>query len=129
MARPKKGWSLYPDRRRKTYFVRFTHEGRRHTLPTGERDPGPAAAAAARAYAEVVSGRRAVGGEKKVVAAPAQPFLEVAALWLADIEPTLTRKTFKIYETIYVGTHFDPFFITIDKLTSVGVEDYISRGG
>jgi integrase len=131
MARPKKGWKLYLDRRRKIYFVRFTHDGRRHTLPTGERDPGAAAAAAARAYAEVVSGQRAAALEAKVagkVAAPvARPFVEVAALWLADIEPTLLARTFRIYQATYVGAHFDPFFVTVDRLNTVGVEDYISH--
>jgi integrase len=130
MARPKKGWTLYLDRRRKLYYVRFTHEGQRHTVTTGQRDPGKAATAAARTYAEVVSGRRAIGVEAKVRGkAPApssQPFLEVAALWLADIEPSLEKQTYKIYENIYVAAHFDPFFVTIDRLTSVGVEDYIS---
>jgi site-specific recombinase XerD len=131
MARPKKGWKLYLDRRRKIYFVRFTHDGRRHTLPTGERDPGAAAAAAARAYAEVVSGQRAAALEAKVagkVATPAaRPFVEVAALWLADIEPTLLARTFRIYQATYVGAHFDPFFVTVDRLNTVGVEDYISH--
>ena len=84
MARPKKGWKLYLDRRRKIYFVRFTHDGRRHTLPTGERDPGAAAAAAARTYAEVVSGQRAAALQAKVAG-------KVAAGAVSDAWPRAER--------------------------------------
>jgi hypothetical protein len=37
-----------------------------------------------------------------------------------------TSVTFKLYRDIYVSTHFAPFFRTVDRLTSVGAEDYIS---
>jgi site-specific recombinase XerD len=124
MARPKKGWTTYFDARRGVYFVRFTHDGRRHTLPTGESDPGAAARAAGRIYAEVLAGRRGVDGK---VAAPSKlPFLTVAAGWLADLEPVLDPATHKIYENVYVCAHFAPFFQTIERLTSVRVDDYIT---
>jgi hypothetical protein len=51
----------------------------------------------------------------KVAAPAALPFVEVAALWLADIEPTLLARTFRIYQATYVGAHFDPFLVTVES--------------
>jgi len=124
MARTAKGWQLYQDHRTGVFQVRFTHEGRRYSFTTGERDSETAAGEAARVYAEVVSGRWSPG--KTLEAAVGKPFDEVAALWLADVESSIDPKTFTLYQDTYVGTHFKPFFPTIDRLTTVGVEDYIS---
>ena len=122
MARRAKGWKLLRDPRTAIFFVRFTHAGRRFKLSTGERDSGPAAGQAARVYADVVSGRWAPG--RTAAPGSTRAFDEVAAEWLADIESTVSTDTFKLYEDIYVGAHFAPFFKTIDRLTTVGVEDY-----
>jgi integrase len=123
MARRAEGWKLELDPRTGIYRVRFTHGGRRHKLTTGERDPSEAAKRAARIYAETVSGRRApeVGGGDPV------PLDETAALWLADVEPTLRADTFTLWEQTYVRKHFAPFFETMDRLTTVGVEDYVAH--
>jgi hypothetical protein len=50
----------------------------------------------------------------------------VAAEWLADPEFVLDPATHRIYENVYVSAHFAPFFDTIDRLTSVRVDDYIA---
>ncbi len=117
MAGRAKGWKLLRDPRTETFFVRFTHAGRRFKLSTGERNFGPAAGQAARVYADVVSSRWSPG--RTAAPGPARAFDEVAAEWLADIESTVSADTFKLYEDIYVGAHFAPFFKTIDRLTTV----------
>jgi hypothetical protein len=124
MARSAKGWKLLRDPRTEIFFVRFSHGGRRFKLSTSERDSGAASRQAARLYADVVSGRWTPGRTAAPVAGRA--FEEVAAEWLADIESTISADTFKLYRDTYVGTHFAPAFKTIDRLTTVGVEDYKS---
>ena len=124
MARTAEGWQLSKDPRTGVFQVRFTHDGRRRAFSTGERDTAPASGEAARIYAEVVSGRWSPG--KKLISPAGRQFDEVAALWLADIESSIDTRTFSLYETTYVATHFVPFFKTIGRLTTVGAEDYIS---
>jgi integrase len=124
MARTATGWQLSRDKRTGILQARFTHQGRRYSISTCERDPGPAGSEAARLYAETISGRRSPG---KTLTAPAgKKFNEVAALWLADIEPSIDPKTFAVYSDTYCARHFAPFFETIDRLTTVGAEDYIA---
>lgn len=76
------------------------------------------------ALLEVVSGRWSPG--KTLTAPKGMRFNQVAALWLADIESSIDPRTFTLYQDTYVATHFAPFFETIDRLTTVGAEDYIS---
>jgi integrase len=45
---------------------------------------------------------------------------------LAHIRTSIEEKTFRLYRDTYVGTHFAPFFKTIDRLTTVGAQDYIA---
>jgi integrase len=52
--------------------------------------------------------------------------IEVAASWLAEIESSIDAQTFLLYQDTYIATHFAPFFDTIDRLTTVGAEAYIS---
>jgi integrase len=127
MARAVEGWKHFRDKRTGTYFVRFRHEGRRHNVATGERDSAAAAEAAARIYAEVVSGRWRQGKGLGEVGVPGLPFTEVAARWLADVESSLVPTTFTLYRQTYVKRHFAPFFATMDRLTTVSVEDYVSK--
>jgi integrase len=124
MARRSEGWKLWKDDRTGLYHVRFSHEGQRYRIATGERDPGAASGAAARTYAEVISGRWTT--KRAVALSGTTPFDEVAAVWLSDVESSLDPRTFKLYQNTYVGTHFAPFFETINRLTTVGVEDYIA---
>jgi len=124
MARAAEGWQLVQVRQTGIYQVRFTHAGKRGSFSTGKRDPGEAAEVAARIYADVVSGRWVSG--KVLAVTKGKAFDEVAALWLADVEPTIDHRTFTLYQFTYVATHFAPFFRTIDKLTTVGAENYIA---
>src|SRR5579884_3918574 len=104
MARTAKGWKLVRDPRTEIFFVRFSHAGRRFNLSTSHRNSGAASSEAGRLYADVVSGRRSPG--RSSAEQPTRPFDEVAAEWLADIEPTIGSDTFKLYRDTYVGTHF-----------------------
>ncbi len=124
MARTAEGWRLVQATNTGIYQVRFTQAGRRRTFSTGLRDPGEAAKVAAQIYADVISGRWAPG--KAMTMLTGKPFDEVAALWLADIEPTVDPRTFTLYQDTYVATHFVPFFKTIDDLTTVNAEGYVS---
>jgi len=76
MARTPEGWHVYQDPRSGVHQARFTHEGRRYSVSTGERDPVPAAKEAARIYAEVVSGGRSPG---KALIVPAGKALDEVA--------------------------------------------------
>jgi integrase len=125
MARTAEGFKLKRDTRTGTFIVRFTAAGRAYKLSTGENDPHAAEGAAARLYAEAVSGRL-VRGPKVATGTHTWPFDEVAALWLVDVQPTVDPTTYELYESTYVGTHFAPFFETMDRLTTVGVQDYIA---
>ena len=78
MARSAEKWGIYHDARSDSLYVRFTHEGRRFTLSTGERDSREAEAASKRIYAEVVSGRW-VPGRTVAPSAPKEAFDVVAA--------------------------------------------------
>jgi len=124
MARTAEGWQICQDPRSHVFQVRFTHEGRRRSFSTGERDAVPAASEAARIYADVVSGRWSPG--RRLLAPAGMAFAEMAALWLADIESSIDARTLALYTNTYVATHFAPFFSTIDQLTTVGAEDYIA---
>ncbi|MGA9656597.1 MAG: tyrosine-type recombinase/integrase, partial [Polyangia bacterium] len=42
------------------------------------------------------------------------------------IESSIDPRTFALYQDTYVATHFAPFFKTLDRLTTVGAEDYIA---
>ncbi len=119
MARRAEGWRLLLDERYGTYRVRFTHRGRRVHVATGETDQGAAQAAAARIYAEHVSGRR------QSVDVRSHPFEDLASLWLESIEPELDPLTYRQYE-MYCSTHLGPFFRHTDQLTDASCADYSS---
>ena len=125
MARTSKGWSLERDPRTGILKVRFTFGGTRHHLSTGARDSREAEVEAARIYAAVVTGQWAAG--KVLPTTATRPLDEVASLWLAEIEPSIDPRTFKLYQDTYVGTHFESFFGSMDKITSVGCEGYIAK--
>lgn len=119
MGRHAQGWSLVW---RNGYgHVRFTFEGTRHYISTGERDPARAREAAARIYAEVISGRRRkVGAAVRAI----QPLETLFAEWLATLEGVLDPETVKTYRNTYVPTHFVPFFKTFDAIDDGTLESY-----
>jgi integrase len=119
MARRAEGWKLHRDERYGTWLVRFTHQGRRIHVSTGETDHGRALEAGARLFAESVSGRRAQVGVTSV------RFAQLAAKWLVSVEPELDHLTYRQYK-MYCHTHFGPFFVWTDRLTDAGCRDYSS---
>jgi integrase len=121
MARHPEGFTLEPDPRTGIVRVRFRHERRRRKITTGERDPGRAAEKARQIYAEVVSGRWRPGLANAV--RPGTPLDEPAADWLADIEADHDDQTIQQYK-MYVSTHWQPFFGSLDRITTVGGDDY-----
>jgi integrase len=117
MARPKQGWKLR--KHWKLYYVRFTHDGQRVELPTGSTDPEEAAKRAAKIYAEHHLGRR----RARVKASdPNVPIMEVAALWLVDVERELGEATVDTM-MVYVR-HFAEFFGTVGALVDVACARY-----
>jgi hypothetical protein len=121
MARPTTGWRLQQDPRNGNFKVRFTHAGKRYHVSTGERDPRDAARSAERIYADVVSRRPPSSG---VSSRSSTAMLdEVAAKWLASEDGVLDVETWKQY-AMYVRAHWQPFFKTVDRLTSANAEAY-----
>lgn len=127
MARHAEGWKLGPPDHRSGYYpVRFTHAGKRRQISTGRRDPKEAAIEAARIYAEVVSGRYRPDLVVKRSAEPARPgqsLDEIASLWLADLTADHDEKTVDTYG-IYVSTHWQPFFHSLDRMVTATISDY-----
>ncbi|HZM28657.1 MAG TPA: tyrosine-type recombinase/integrase [Gemmatimonadales bacterium] len=125
MARHAEGWKLRPDKRRGgLYYVVFRRDGRRYMLATGERDLGEATLAAEALYASVVHGRRRPGVPvAQLLSAPGAQLDTLAAKWLADMEAQLDHTTCRQYE-MYVASHWQPYFKTIDRMTALSIEDY-----
>lgn len=119
MARQAQGWQLVW--RRGIARVRFSHEGTRHEISTGSRDPREAHRTAARIYSDVVTGRvkRSSGG----LAHPQLPLAELAADWIAAIEPELGRGTPDTF-TVYAG-HWARFFGRVGELSTPRCAQYI----
>ncbi len=122
MGRHAEGWKLVW---RNGYgHVRFTFNKTRHFISTGEGDPTRAREAAARIYAEVISGKR-----RKVAAAirVIQPLETLFAEWLASLEGVLDPETVKTYRNTYVPTHFVPHFGSFDAIDDASIDAY-ARG-
>jgi integrase/recombinase XerC len=127
MARHAEGWKLAPpDHRTGIHPVRFTFQGRRRQISTGRRDPTEASIEAARIYAEVVSGRYRpdlVIAKSAAPARPGTPLDETASLWLADFSADHDETTVETYG-IYVATHWQPFFGSLDRMVTPTINDY-----
>ncbi len=104
MARRPEGFKLI--RRGKYYHVRFTHEGKRFSISTGEGDFGRAKEQAPKIYAETVNGEsskpaavtRRTGGDATDVA---------VARWLHSLEGKLDPDTIKVYRRDYASKWLD----------------------
>lgn len=121
MARPAEGFRIRPHPITGIYQVRFTLNGQQREFSTGKRDPGEAAQEAARKYAAAISGRWDPDAEASI--APGTPLDEVAAKWIAAITSSLDKKTIEQYE-MYAGTHWTPFFGSLDRMLTPSVVDY-----
>ena len=126
MGRTAQGWKLIPPRERTgTYHVRFTHEGKRHHCSTGCTNSRSAQKAAARIYAEVVSGRHREPTER-VGAVAGRPLDELMAEWLAAKEAEVHASTFAQYE-MYVSTYLLPFFGELENITTASAAAYVRK--
>jgi integrase len=118
MARkPNEGWRLRWRNGRAS--VRFTWEKHDYCIALGTRSEGEASAAAARAYADVVSGRL-----RPLVQRPGQ-LLDLVDLWdtwtewkSTSIDPE-TKKTLVIY-----GRRFVDYFKSLDRITEANGASY-----
>lgn len=115
MARHAEGWRLSVDKRTGIYGVRWTHNGVRHHVTTGSRDPGEAAAEAARLYAAAVSGRL-VAGQRRL------KLDEAGAAWLASLEASRDAETVAKYAQYVEAWAAD--FGTLENVTARSVEDW-----
>lgn len=123
MGRPVQGWKLRT-KRNGIKAVRFTFEGRRVELGTGERDPERAAEAGARIYADVLAGRRRVARGAPPGEATGLDLGKVAASWLKDAP--LAPRTIEEY-SIYFEAHLAPHFRTLPGVTEVALDAYVRR--
>lgn len=111
------GWRLLRDPRTGNYTVRFTlPDGSRPHRSTGTSDRGEAQKAAARIYAEALSGRR------RPVASSA-PLEELCAAWLVAHAAGRSGETIKTYE-LYCEAQFIPFFCSLSGFTEPSCADY-----
>jgi integrase len=99
MGRRPQGYRVRPPKRKGgPYTVRWTIDGKREELSTGERDRAAAEREAREKYAAALSGR---GGRVGPSATTIRP--EVTAAWLADltVRPT-TRDTYEKYSDYWL---------------------------
>ncbi len=120
MGRPLKGWKLRP-KRNGIQAVRFTHEGKRFELGTGERDIDRASQEAARIYADVLAGRRVAPDAPR---AGGVSLAEVAAEWLTD--SPLSPGTVAEYAG-YFSAHLCPHFGTLAAACHPARQDAYTR--
>jgi integrase len=117
LARPTEGYKLRW--KRGVAYVRFTHEGERFSISTGDRDPSTASKHAAQIYARVISGRRAapralvVDGELD----------ELVGDWLVDFDASHEKRTAREY-LIVARAHWLTRWKRLNELTSAAISDY-----
>lgn len=119
MARYSEGWRIHRPPGRKTYLVRFTHNGRRVERSTGRQDPEEAAKEAAKVYADHVQREPP---KRAPVRRGDSPALEkLVALWLAS-DSTIAPRTVPIW-TVY-GGHWRQRWETLVDVTDSACEEY-----
>lgn len=98
--------------------VRFTWQGEEYAEALGTRDPREAADAAARAYADVVSGRRRPAPRSGQLADLVDLWDEFVSFKRPSIHPS-TAKTLDIY-----GRRFIDSFRSLDRMTEANLATY-----
>lgn len=119
MGRSAESWKLRLDKRTGIYSARFSHEGRRHDLTTGQRSLARARAEAARIYAETVTLGRTIVAPRAARAALG----ELLAQWIEDtsseVSPETTRnRRYKAFGVI------EPAFGSLSAITAVSIADH-----
>lgn len=117
MGRRSEGWVLRW--KRGWAYTRFTWSGERYSIALSTRDEGEAAASAARAYSDVVSGRL-----RPVAARPGQllDLAELMAEWIEEKRPTLHRSFVPTVEGY--GSRFVDYFKDLDRITEANGMTY-----
>lgn len=118
MGRAAKGWTIRTVKG--IYRVRFSHEGARPEISTGETDLRKATERAAEIYASHV--RREP--DPRRVLNDRTPLVDLVTRWIASIEDTShASNTARLYE-IHMTAHIIPFFRSLDRVTTANVADY-----
>lgn len=119
MGRPTVGWRLR-ERPGYPFSVRFTVNGKRYSLGTGETDRERAAVVAAELYANAVRGERR---QPRRSPSRGAPLTEVASQWLTSVASMLDPETRATY-ALYAETHWAPRWATVEAITSASLADY-----
>jgi integrase/recombinase XerD len=119
MGRRPEGWKIYWQRG--VAQLRFRHEGKRHSVSLGTRDPGEAARLAPGVYADVISGRWRP--TQQLGARPA-PLADLVAAWLDDYRagrPGATADDDEGRWRAHLGPHFE---WDLARVTAAGIKAY-----
>lgn len=125
MGRPSKGWKLYLRPGRRFYGVKFNHKGKAYDRGTGEVDETRAAQRAAEIYAGIVSGNTPNAGRRSK-ALEVRPIGPIKQAWLDSVCQTLDQTTLDTYKG-YCDKHIEPFFKTIEAITTDSAKRYIQH--
>ena len=102
-------------------YVRFTHQGRRQSISTGEKDRHKALDICARIYGDVIAGR--YRGKRNPAPGPGSALERLVAAWLDDITPEVDVKTIKLFR-IHFRAHLTPFFGSLLRITPQNAAEY-----
>lgn len=108
MGRRSEGVRVVRPKNSAVWRARWTHEGKRYTVSTGERDHERALHRAAELYADAIASRH-VRRPVARAAAPAGRLLELVGEWLAAVESSYAPETIATW-VIYARTHWGPHF-------------------
>jgi integrase len=117
MGRQAEGWSIRW--KRGIAYARFTWAKQRYSIALGTRDEREAAAFAARAYSDVVSGRL-----RPTVARPGQllELVDLIAEWIEFKRPTIDQSFVKTIEGY--GRRYLNYFTSLDRITEANGASY-----
>ena len=117
MGRPSEGWKVHL--KRGWAYVHFTWDGHPYRLALGTRDKREAQEAAARAYAEVVGGRR-----RPLRRQPGK-LLDLADLLDAWLESKRTSVDVSFFPTLEIYARlFVDYFTTLDRITEASASSF-----
>lgn len=116
MARRAGGWTLF--KKREHYYVRFSFRGRQYRIALHTQESGEAATRAAKAYSEIVSGRRAPLARR----ASALDLPTLYASWVEALAPMYSPEMSELRDVH--GRTLISFFDTLDAITPASIGDY-----
>lgn len=125
-GRPQEGWKLIRERGSKCWKVRFTHNGKRYKLGTGETDSRRAAAEADRLYRETVDGKRS-SGRRRDEPRPETQLGPIATRWIEEISGALVDPSTANTYAGNLASRIIPFFKTLEACTPENVQSYTAK--